>query len=147
MPVFKYKAALKNGKHKKGIVDAASRAQAARKLREDGLYPIDITPMDGPRGAAQRASLGRFAARLVRRVPRDALAATVRQLAILLKATIPLDKALGAVIKDDRKQTELQRIISEVRERIREGGDLASAFAQYPHVFNSTFVTMVQAGE
>lgn len=146
MPVFKYKAALKNGKTKKGILDAASKSQAARKLRDEGMYPIDIVKSKS-NAPAQSQSSSKLSLRFLRKVPRDAIASTIRQLATLLKADLPLDKALDAIVKGESKQTELQRIVSEVRETIREGGDLAGAFAKYPHVFNTTFVTMIRAGE
>lgn len=145
MPVFKYKAATRNGKNIKGIIDAGNRAQAANKLREKGLYPIDITQVKS--GTRQATGGGRLNLRLLRSVPRDAIASTIRQLATLLNADLPLDKALDAIIKGVKKQSELQRILSEIRESIREGSDLASAFAKYPSVFNTTFVTMVRAGE
>lgn len=146
MPMFKYKAALRNGKTKKGIIDAASKSQAARKLRNDGLYPIDIVKSKSGAPSKEQSS-SKLSFRFLRKVPRDAIASTIRQLATLLKADLPLDKALDAIVKGESKQTELQRIISEVRETIREGGDLAGAFAKYPHVFNTTFVTMIRAGE
>jgi len=147
MPVFKYKAASNNGKTRKGIVDAASRSQAVQKLRDEGLYPIDITKArssstvsDAPSGLRRPITFGSG-------VSRDAVAATIRQLATLLQADLPLDKALDAVIKGGGRQTELKRILTEVREAIREGSDLATAFAKYPKVFSETFVTMIQAGE
>jgi Type II secretory pathway, component PulF len=147
MPVFKYKAALKNGKSKKGFIDATSRVQAARKLREDGLFPITIDISKSGQSQGQTKSGISLPTLFTRSVPRDALAATIRQLATLLNATLPLDKALDAVIKGKSRQTELQRIMSEILESVREGGDLASAFARFPRVFNTTFVTMIRAGE
>lgn len=148
MPIFKYKAANSSGKKKKGIIDASSRVQAGRKLREQGMYPLDITQVE----SKSANSTGFFTQqntsfKLLRSVPREAVAATIRQLATLLNADLPLDKALDAIIQGEGKETELQRIMTEVRESIREGGDLATAFSKHPRVFNTTFVTMVRAGE
>ncbi|WP_243543962.1 type II secretion system F family protein [Pseudodesulfovibrio tunisiensis] len=145
MPVFRYRAADSRGRKKSGIVDAASRAQAVRNLREQGLFPVDVSRERSRREGGTANPVSRL--RMLRRVPREALAATIRQLATLLNADLPLDKALDAVIVGGGKQSELQRIMTEVREAVREGGDLASAFARYPHVFTTTFVTMVRAGE
>lgn len=147
MPVFKYKAAQKNGKKKKGIIDAASRTQAARRLREEGLYPVEIAQVESNSKQTAANPSSKFSLRFLRKVPRENVASTIRQLATLLKADLPLDRALDAVIKGEKKQTELQRIFSEIRESIREGSGLANSFSKYPHVFNTTFVTMVQAGE
>ena len=75
------------------------------------------------------------------------VAATIRQLATLLKARLPLDRALEAIISGEEKQNAMQRIMAEVREAIREGSTLASALSKHPRTFNTTFVTMVRAGE
>jgi general secretion pathway protein F len=150
MPIFKYKAATRSGKKKSDIIDAASRTAAARKLREQGLFPIDISQVRSkdagkPAGSSrtfQGLSLSRF-----RPVSKEAVASTIRQLATLLNADMPLDKALNAIISGKGRQGELQRIMTEVLEMVREGGDLAAAFSKHPNVFNTTFVTMVRAGE
>lgn len=147
MPVFKYKAANASGTKKKGILDAANRTQAARKLRDQGLYPIEVILVKSKGGGNGTTSKSRLPLHLLRRVSREAIAATIRQLATLLNAGLPLDKALDAVIKSERKQTDLQRVFTEIREAIREGSDLATAFSKHPHVFSTTFVTMVRAGE
>lgn len=41
----------------------------------------------------------------------------------------------------------MRSIVSHLRDTIMEGGDLAEGLAAFPHVFSSTFVTMVRAGE
>ena len=146
MPVFKYKAALRNGKKKTGVIDADSRTQAARRLRKDGLYPIELTRTKSET-RTRKSKLSLSAIGFLKRVPKESIAATIRQLATLLKADLPLDKALDAVIRGENQKSELQNVMSEVREHIREGGSLANAFSKYPHIFNTTFVTMVQAGE
>jgi len=146
MPVFKYKAATWNGKTVKGFLDAPGRAQAVQKLRDQGLYPIDVAKSRGGKAPADKRSGWNPGLRLRRGVSREALAATIRQLATLLQAELPLDKVLDVVAKGGQ-QNELTRIVSEIRESIREGADLASAFAAYPKLFNETFVTMIRAGE
>jgi len=147
MPIFKFKAATASGKKKTDIIDAASRAQAARKLREQGLFPMEIVQTKDKGKTEKGTQFSQLSLKKLRGVPREAIAATIRQLATLLNADLPLDKALDTIIKGGNKQSELQRIMSEVREAVREGGDLASAFAKHPHVFNTTFVTMIRAGE
>lgn len=146
MPVFKYKAAGGKGK-KTGIIDAASRSQAARKLRAQGVFPIEISPTQSRGKASATSSRLRLPLAFLSRVPAETVAATIRQMATLLKADLPLDKTLEAIIDEKGKQTEIQRIMTEVREAIREGTDLATALSRHPRIFNTTFVTMVRAGE
>lgn len=142
MPVFRYKAADKAGRNSSGHIDADSRGHAARKLRERGLYPLNITREKSAKtGGAAKSFKGLF-----RGVRRDVVAGAVRQLATLLNAGLPLDSALAAMISKD-SQTEMDRVLRQVLDSVREGGDLAGAFAEHPSVFSSTFVTMVRAGE
>ncbi len=147
MSVFKYVAATSSGKKQKDFIDAGSRSQATRKLKEQGLFPLEIKQVQS-KGASKDGSsiISRLFSQKIR-VPKDAVAASIRQLATLLKVDMPLDRALDALIKGDGKQDALQRIMIDVRETVREGGDLATAFAKHPNVFNTTFVTMVRAGE
>ena len=147
MPIFKYTAANSNGKNKKGIIDAASRVQAGRKLREQGLFPIDIVQVKSKNSKKNGLPTSSLSLKLFHRIPRETVAATIRQLATLLNAGLPLDKTLDAIIIGEGKENRLQRVMTEVRETIREGGDLAGAFSKHPQVFNTTFITMIRAGE
>ena len=147
MPVFRYRAADKRGRTRKGVMDADSRGQAVRRIRDLGLFPQDVV-RESARSDGQEDS-GRGVGllhRLTHRVGGDVLASTTRQLATLLTAGLPLDAALTAMIGTD-SQAEITRILRQVRDRIREGSDLARAFGEHAHVFSSTFVTMVRAGE
>ena len=69
-----------------------------------------------------------------------------RQLATLVGAGLPLVDCLGALIEqvDSARQ---KKILSQVRERVVEGGTLADAMKQHPRVFNDLYVNMVRAGE
>ena len=77
--------------------------------------------------------------------PQD-LALMTRQLATLVGAGLPLVECLGALIEqvDSPKQ---KKILSQVRERVVEGGNLADAMKAHPAVFNDLYVNMVRAGE
>lgn len=145
MPIFKYRAADKSGRKQKGIIDAAGRKQAIRKLREKGLLPMEIVQVESGNGSEEKASGQRFSLDFLSRVPKEAVAAVTRQLATLLEAGLPLDEALDASI--GKGNGPLPRIMSEVREAVREGEDFASALARHPRIFSRTFVTIVRAGE
>lgn len=145
MSIFKYKAISKSGKKHRGIIDANSRRQAVRKLREQGLLPVDVLQAKTTNIANSRTTNIHTVLDFFSRIPRESVTAVIRQLATLLKAGLPLDEALDACIAKDGDK--LQRIMSEVRESVREGEDFASALAKHPRVFGKTFVTIVRAGE
>ena len=150
MAVYAYKAINKGtGKSAKGVVDADSPAQARQKLREQGLFPTDLTESASAQspgkataaGAAQSGARGRGG-----RVSSRDLAMTTRQLAVLLKAGMPLVAAIAALVEQTSKQ-RLQAALYDIRDKINTGISLGDAMEQYPRVFSSLFVNMVRAGE
>jgi len=44
MSVYEYIALDEKGSQRKGFIDAAGVAAARQKLREDGVYPVEINP-------------------------------------------------------------------------------------------------------
>lgn len=149
MPVYAYKGLNEKGRNVGGIVDADSPKSARIKLRRSGIFPTDVSETReklGP-GAAQTAS--RFnldLAGLFERITPQDLALMTRQLATLVGAGLPLVECLGALVEqvDNAKQ---KKILSQVRERVVEGGTLADAMKAHPSVFNDLYVNMVRAGE
>ncbi|MFO0458668.1 MAG: type II secretion system protein GspF, partial [Burkholderiales bacterium] len=90
MPAYRFEAATGAGRIERGIVDADSPKQARGVLRERGLTPIALEPVeDRTPGSGALVIGGRL---------RDAeLAMATRQLASLLSAKLPLERALAAV--------------------------------------------------
>lgn len=146
MSAFQYQAVSRAGKTVKGIIEADNKSSALSALQEKGLYPTKLNRVKERR--RKNKSSGFFAVyqRIFRRVSSKALAATVRQMSTLLIAGMALDEALAAML-EGHGSSELDKILSEIRERVREGAALAEAMSEHPHVFSSTFITMVQAGE
>jgi len=69
-----------------------------------------------------------------------------RQLATLLGAGVQLVDALGT-LSEQSVRPALKRILSQVRERVREGSSLADALANHGATFSDLYVGMVRAGE
>lgn len=150
MANFCYKAIAANGKNVRGVVEADNERQAVAAVRDKGLVPLSVESASAAASApgtpaASHFSLKRLLAAL-HPVPKTAVAAMARQLATLLHAGLPLDEALGSICAHD-DMSRMQGIVARLRERIMAGGDLADGLAEFPHVFSSTFVTMVRAGE
>jgi general secretion pathway protein F len=100
-------------------------------------------------GSAKTPISSRFSfdlAGLFERITPQDLALMTRQLATLVGAGLPLVECLGALVEqvDSPKQ---KKILSQVRERVVEGGNLADAMKAHPAVFDDLFVSMVRAGE
>jgi general secretion pathway protein F len=69
-----------------------------------------------------------------------------RQLATLAGAGLPLIECLSTLIEQMEKEG-LKRVLSHVRQRVREGQSLADALQAHPRVFSQIYVSMVRAGE
>jgi general secretion pathway protein F len=140
LPVFEYEALNNAGKAIRGIIDAESVRTARTKLRSQGVYPTEIREESGAlaRGGPLFGLFGGVNAK--------ELALAFRQLATLLEAGIPLVSSLSAQIHQSGNPV-LRKIMTQVRERVREGSSLADALAAHPRVFPSLFVGMVRAGE
>ncbi len=150
MAVYEYKAIMKaSGKPSKGVIDAESPAQARQKLRDQDLYPTHLT--ENANGAKAKAAgrgqeRGAAPGRLLGRISTRDLAMMTRQLAVLLRAGMPLVAALAALLEQTSKP-RLKTALYDIRDRINSGGALGDAMAEHPKVFSELFTNMVRAGE
>lgn len=144
MPRFHYKAINKNGKTQRGSLEADSARLALQILQESALTPIHLEEA--------RSASARFGPSFLvrgfgqRGVPAVEVSGAVRQLTTLLAAGLPLDEALAALCAGDSKG-RLHEVLSSVRTSIMEGVSFADSLARFPHIFSSTFVAMIRAGE
>jgi general secretion pathway protein F len=145
MPVFAYRGLGADGRTVNGVVDADSARTARGKLRASGIFPTDLSEESNAveRQAAQRAwlpSLWR------RKMSASDLALLTRQLSALLGAGVQLVDALSA-LADQSTRAATKRMLSQVRERVREGSSLADALTNHRDVFSDLYIGMVRAGE
>jgi general secretion pathway protein F len=59
---------------------------------------------------------------------------------------VQLVDALGT-LGDQTTRPHVKRMLSQVRERVREGSSLADAMALHPEIFSDLYVGMVRVGE
>jgi general secretion pathway protein F len=145
MPVFAYRGLAANGRSVAGVIDADSARAARGKLRELGVYPTDLAE-EASRARAARPSLKSFIPVFRRKIPPTELALMTRQLGALLGAGVQLVEALGALAEQAPRQAT-RKMLSQVREAVREGSSLADALVVHPDVFSDLYVGMVRAGE
>ena len=139
MPAFRFEAADSQGRIERGLIDADSPRHARGLLRERGLAPLEVAPLQAEAISAQR-SLG--AARL-----RAAdLSLATRQLASLLAARLPLEQALDVVVEQAERRLVRERFAA-VRSEVVAGQTFASALSAYPRDFPEVYRALVSAGE
>lgn len=133
MPDFAYVARDMSGAKTTGSITAASQREAVTLLTGQSLFPLQVTAE-----ASARQSKGG-------RVKGQTMAVAYAQLASLLRAGVPLLRALEVIRKQSSNQT-LNRILSEVRNDVEQGSTLGDAIARYPRVFSEMAINMVKAG-
>src|SRR3989338_2159228 len=145
MSVFEYSGIDSKGKKSGGIIDAENERAARMKLRRMGIFPTQLAPEGAKQ---QKVSLGMNVdvGKYFQRVKIQEVAAMTRQLSALLAANIPLVDALTALV-DQIENVKLRSVLSQVREKVIEGGKLSEAMKAYPKIFSEIYVNMVNAGE
>jgi general secretion pathway protein F/type IV pilus assembly protein PilC len=138
MPTFAYKARNRSGEPVNGTVMADSTAAVARILDERALLPVQVDEVQ----TQQRSLLtGR-----ARKVGASKVGVTYEQLADLLRAGVPMLRALD-VLGKQAASPALVRVLREVRDDVAGGDALADAMEKHPHAFPGLHASMVRAGE
>lgn len=137
MPVFKYKAINNQGNTVDGTVDAESVKTANDKLKRDGFYPSSIDEVQKEEG-------GKFS--LFKGVSTAELAISTRQFSTLISAGLPLEASLST-LSEQTEDKKLSQVLSQVREKVSEGGSLANSLKDHKNVFSDIYTSIVGAGE
>ncbi len=149
MPVYRYRAVDAAGEVAAGELDAASESEIVGRLRDQGLMPMQVVPASGAvaavaaRGPGDARRRSWFASR---KVTGDHLMSMTRELATLLRAGLPLDRALELLI--GLASTPLvAAMLQQIRDDVRGGKALSQALDARRDVFSRFYVNIVRAGE
>lgn len=134
MAQYNYKAMDKNGKAKKGSIEAVTVDKAKEKLKSEGLIVQEIKEQ----GIA-KAGRGK-------KVKDKDLAVFCKQFASVLNAGVTIISALEMMSEQLENKT-LQRALQEAQAYVQKGGTLADAFKLNPKVFPPIMINMTAAGE
>src|SRR5712692_5862307 len=91
VPIFLYKAADQRGQTIDGVMEAADARSVVERLQHDAYFPIQVRPQEERAGFAGLT----WPALWQRHVAGRELVAFTQQLATLLEAGLPLDRALA----------------------------------------------------
>ncbi len=144
MPFYQYKAVTPAGELQEGVLEASSTSAAVARLQSMGFIPIRAEEA----GAAKVAVTGAAGTRLFARkgITQDDIGVLTRELATLLKAGLPLDRAFEILI-NLASNPRVAELLSKVRNDIRGGAALSKALDAQKGVFTRFYVNMIRAGE
>jgi len=151
MARFAYSARDRAGQSVSAELDAPSRKDALRLLTARGLQVATVTELQagpvgkGGKATAKRApkSSTRIAAQAPRRAERLPFLESLHDLTSSGLSAGEAVRLLSTRIKEPRLRT----LCAGVWERISEGAPLSRALGNYPEVFDSATVNLIQAGE
>ena len=142
MPAYRYEAVDALGSSSKGVLHAESPRAARSDLRSRGLVPLVIDLITGDTGIQGSALTRRFGDKL----STTELALFTRQLASLLEAKLPLERAFSALL-EQAERPYLRDLIASVRAEVMGGASLSDALSRHPRDFADIYRALVASGE
>ncbi len=137
MPRFAYAAIDANGTSVEGVTKASTIGEARAHLVGKSLYPVKIVEKRGKLASIELTQ---------EKVKKKELMHFTRQLAVFVKAGIPLTDAME-IIGDETTDAALQRCIAHMVEEIRNGGTLSGAAAKHPEAFPMYYIGILGSAE
>ncbi len=148
MPLFSYRAVSASGSVSSGELEAANESEIVDRLRDQGLMPMQIAQALGAAQAPGVRGKAVAGARWFqpRRVTRDHVLSITRELATLLRAGLPLDRALELLISL-APTLPVAVMLQGIRDEVRGGKALSQALDARRDIFSRFYVNIVRAGE
>ena len=140
MPAYKFEALDASGKPRNGLLDADNAKAARAQLRAQALVPLDVVPVAQ---AANDGKLSRFGRRVFSSTE---LAVWTRQMAGLVGAGLPLERALTALV-DESEDPRQRELVAHLRSEVNAGSPFARSLASAPREFDDVYRAVVAAGE
>ena len=140
MALFRYKALSATGETLDGQMEAASADEVIVRLQDQGHLPVEARRADAGGGEG----LGSLFKR--REFDDEQTLQFTQQLATLLGAGQPLDRALG-ILLELPDSVQARRVVERIRESVRGGAPLSTALEQQHGIFSRLYVNLVRAGE
>jgi general secretion pathway protein F len=137
MPRFSYKAIARDGKSLDGVIEADALELASRQLRAQGLTLLKLEAGGG--AAVQGRAEGKPPGR-------QEILSMTSELAVLLRAGLPLDRALKVLI-EMASLPQMHQLLSEMLKAVKGGKPLSQAMQPYEKLFGNFYISMVRSGE
>jgi general secretion pathway protein F len=142
LPVFQYKAVNHQGELKTGSMSAVSQQGVITKIQQLGLIPISAEAATASGGGKNKA-IWRFRKN---RLGTADIAGFTRQVAILVGAGLPLDRALD-IIRQVSSLLPMVELVEELQNAVRSGDALSKALMAQPKCFSDFYINFIRSAE
>ena len=140
MPAYSFEALDPQGQTRRGVLEADTARHARSQLRAQDWVPLKIDLQQAAKTGLQTVI---WESKVF---DNDALAVWTRQLAGLVGAGLPLERALSTLSQE--AETPRQRdLVSALREEVNAGATFAKALANYPRKFSAIYLAVIAAEE
>ena len=148
MPAYSFEALDAQGQTRKGVMEADSAKSARGLLRAQALVPLAVqTVGTGQTEAGQEGGRGLHTPLFSKRVfNTTGLAIWTRQLAGLVTAGLPLERALSSLTEEADNEAS-RNLMASLRAEVNGGSTFAKALSQHPREFSDIFTAVIGAGE
>lgn len=150
MPEFRYRAARQDGSSTTGTLVAETPEAAARALKQRGLMVLSIESGEAggvPEADARKVPGRAVARRQRRRAVRQAdILQFTRDLAVLLRSGMPLDRALRLTARMSR-HLAMTELMEDLLRSVKSGKGLSQALRPHVQHFGDFYINLVRAGE
>jgi general secretion pathway protein F len=145
MPAYTFEALDADGQTHKGLIDADTARAARSQLRARALVPLAVEPASAGvnDGGGKGLNVTLWGGRVFNTT---ALGVWTRQLAGLVAAGMPLERALTA-LTDEAENDKVRNLVATLRGEVNAGSAFARALSQFPREFSASYCAVVAAGE
>src|SRR5688500_17667720 len=140
MPAYRFEAIDAQGKPRTGLLEGDNARAVRSQLRSQGLVPLGV---EGVAAALASTSRVRFKRRTF---TSTSLAVWTRQLAGLVAAGLPLERALTA-LSEEAEDPRHRDLVAHLRAEVNAGSSFARALNSAPREFDDVYRAVVAAGE
>jgi len=140
MATFFYKGRTNRGDSIEGNISAANADAVATQLFNSGITPIDISEQ------AEKSADIKLSHLFGEKVGLDELVLFSRQMYTLMKAGVPITRSITS-LAESSNNAALHKALLTIVEELESGRELSTAMAQYPKIFSTLYVSMIQVGE
>lgn len=135
---YQFEAVDARGKASRGVIRAATKQDAYRRIAAGGVTPVRI--------AEAKAQAGSLLSRLRSRIRPQDVAHFTYQLSVLLEARIPVVECFRS-IADQEPNAKFRTVILDIAAAVQSGKTITEALSVHQRLFGEVYLQTVRAAE